>query len=66
MSLITGGSIHKGHKWFSNDSRGRQEIYVYVWLLHSRHDPSRIDTSLATRYGSGVLDNPQRYNEMRI
>ena len=27
----------------------------------SRHDPSRIDTSLATRYGSGVLDNPQKY-----
>ena len=28
MSLITCGSIHKGHEWFSNDSRGRQEIYM--------------------------------------
>ena len=28
MSLITCGSIHKGHEWFSSDSRGRQEIYM--------------------------------------
>ena len=26
MSLITCGSIHQGHEWLSDDSRGRQEI----------------------------------------
>ena len=31
MSLITCGSIHEGHEWFSDDSRGRQEMCV--WLL---------------------------------
>ena len=29
MSLITCGSIHEGHEWFSNDSRGTQEIFVF-------------------------------------
>ena len=33
MSLITCGSIHKGHEWFSNDSRGRQEIYMCLAAL---------------------------------
>ena len=28
MSIITCGSIHEGHEWFSNDSRGRQEIFM--------------------------------------
>ena len=28
MSLITCGSIHQGHEWFSDDSRGRQEIFM--------------------------------------
>ena len=28
MSLITCGSIHEGHEWFSDDSRGRQEIFM--------------------------------------
>ena len=28
MSLITCGSIHEGHQWFSNDSQGRQQIFV--------------------------------------
>ena len=33
MSLITCGSIHKGHEWFSSDSRGRQEIYMCLAAL---------------------------------
>ena len=33
MSLITCGSIHKCHEWFSNDSRGRQEIYLCLAVL---------------------------------
>ena len=28
MSLIDCGSIHEGHEWFSDDSRGRQEIFM--------------------------------------
>ena len=32
MSLITCGSIHEGHEWFSDYSRGRQEI-LFVWLM---------------------------------
>ena len=28
MSLITCGSIHEGHKWFSDYSRGRQENFM--------------------------------------
>ena len=24
------GSIHKGHEWFSDESRGRQEIFGFV------------------------------------
>ena len=28
MSLITCGSIHQGNEWFSDDSRGRQEIFM--------------------------------------
>ena len=33
MSLITCGSIHEGHKWFSDDSRGRQEIFMRLAAL---------------------------------
>ena len=33
MSLIACGSIHQGRQWFSDDSRGRQEI-LCVWLLY--------------------------------
>ena len=29
MPLITCGSIHEGHEWFSYYSRGRQEIFVF-------------------------------------
>ena len=29
MSLIACGSIHEGHEWFSDDSRRRQEIFVF-------------------------------------
>ena len=29
MSLIACGSIHEGHGWFSNDSRGRRDFYVF-------------------------------------
>ena len=45
------------------DKRSRNDTTVMIrphvpnWHIGtSRHDPSRIDTSLATRYGSGVLD----------
>ena len=33
MSPIACGSIREGHEWFSDDSRGRQEIFC-VWLLY--------------------------------
>ena len=35
MSLITGGSIHQVdvHEWFSDDSRGKQEIFMYLAAL---------------------------------
>ena len=28
MSLIACGSIHEDHEWFSDNSRGRQEIFL--------------------------------------
>ena len=34
MSLITCGSMHEGHEWFSNDSRGRQEIFLALAVLY--------------------------------
>ena len=33
MSLITCGSIHESHEWFSDDSRGRQEIFMCLAVL---------------------------------
>ena len=33
MSLITCGSIHEGHEWFSDYSRGRQEIFMCLPVL---------------------------------
>ena len=33
MSLITCGSIHEGHEWFSDDYRGRQEMFMYLAAL---------------------------------
>ena len=33
MSLIGCGSIHQGHEWFSDDSRGRQEIFICLAAL---------------------------------
>ena len=33
MSLIACGSIHEGHEWFSDDSRGRQEIFMRLAAL---------------------------------
>ena len=37
MSLITCGSIHQGHEWFSYDSRGRRDFYVFgcsiMWAI---------------------------------
>ena len=33
MSLITCGSIREGHEWFSDDSRGRQEIVMCLAAL---------------------------------
>ena len=35
MSLITCGSIHEGHEWFSDYSRGRQEIFICLAVLFS-------------------------------
>ena len=29
MSLVTCGSIHEGHEWFSNYSRGRRDFCVF-------------------------------------
>ena len=31
--LIACGSIHKAHEWFSDDSRGRQEIFMCLAAL---------------------------------
>ena len=33
MSLITCGSIHQGHEWFSDDSRGRRDFFCLAVLL---------------------------------
>ena len=33
MFLIACGSIHEGHEWFSDDSRGRQEIFLCLAAL---------------------------------
>ena len=33
MTLITCGSIHQGHEWFSDDSRGRQGIFMCLAAL---------------------------------
>ena len=33
VSLIICGSIHEGHEWFSNDSRGRREIFMCLAVL---------------------------------
>ena len=33
MSLIACGSIHEGHEWFSDDSRGRQGIFMGLAAL---------------------------------
>ena len=33
MSLITCGSFHEGHEWLSNDSGGRQEIFICLAVL---------------------------------
>ena len=33
MSLIACGSIHEGYEWFSDDSRGRQEIFMCLAAL---------------------------------
>ena len=35
MSLITCGSIHEGHEWFSDNSRGRQEIFMCLAAILS-------------------------------
>ena len=42
-----------------NDTTMTIHPHVPNWHIgRSSHDPSRIDTSLATRYGSGVLGSP--------
>ena len=33
MSVITCESIHEGHEWFSDYSRGRQEIFMCLAVL---------------------------------
>ena len=33
MSLITRGSVHEGHEWLRDDSRGRQEIFVFGYSI---------------------------------
>ena len=32
-SIIACESIHEGHEWFSDDSRGRQDIYMCLAAL---------------------------------
>ena len=48
MSLIACGSIHEGHGWFSDDSRGRQEIFMCLaaLLCDSRMEVQDIDQVL--------------------
>ena len=37
MSLIACGSIHEGHEWLSDDSRGRRDFYLFgcsiMWAI---------------------------------
>ena len=33
MSLITSGSIHEGHEWFSDYPRGRPEIFMCLAVI---------------------------------
>ena len=33
MSLITRRSIHEGHEWFSDDSRGRRDFFCLAVLM---------------------------------
>ena len=49
-------------KWSRNDTTVMIRPHVPNWHIGtSRHDPSRIDTSLATHYGSGVLDYREKF-----
>ena len=41
MALIACGSIHEGHEWFSDDSPGRQEIFVFGCSIMSAILPIR-------------------------
>ena len=41
LALITCGSIHEGHEWFSDDSRRRQEIFVFGCSIISAILPIR-------------------------
>ena len=34
MTLITCGSIHQGHEWFSDDSQGTGKGFLCVWRLY--------------------------------
>ena len=36
-SPINCGSIHQGHEWFSDDSRGRQAIFMSLAALLCEH-----------------------------
>ena len=42
MSLIACGSIHEGPGWFSDDSRGRREMFVFgcsiMWAILPIHE----------------------------
>ena len=38
MSLIACGSIYEGHEWLSDDSRGRQEIFMCFADLLCEHE----------------------------
>ena len=59
MSLITCGSIHEGHEWSSDYSRGSQEIFICLAVLFSQRKqlpffapgPSGVSRN-ATRVGS--------------
>ena len=43
MSLMTRGNIHEGHEWFSNDSRGRRDFFVWLFYYVSNCAVSRME-----------------------
>ena len=54
MSLITCGSIHEGHEWLSDESRGRHDKkFLCVWLLY--YESNFADSRMEVPRGDQVL-----------